>query len=237
MCKKTLLTLTVLALASVTAFAASKDGVVVSQDGRMTIATKPVHSAATRTPSDDAGLVKIVDNLGAAYPKGEYWCCEGATIFGPTAASGAPEFWEAAAFTPTADHTVAKIEVAVGFVEGTNGVVLTINKDASGVPGTVIKSFQLSGLPTFGSCCTIEKVSLSAGIPVKANTQYWIVLKTNAKESNTWAAWNVNDTDQVDPAPTAFWCSDDKGGQCSVNDKWVAGESQPGLAFAVLGSN
>ncbi len=40
MCKKTLLTLTVLALASLTAFAASKDG-IDNKDGRMVIATRP----------------------------------------------------------------------------------------------------------------------------------------------------------------------------------------------------
>jgi hypothetical protein len=234
--KKMLLTLTVLALTSVTALAANKDGIVTTKDGRMTIATKPTAST-TRTPSSDAGLVKIFDNIGTAYPKGTYWCCEGATIFGPTAISGAPEYWEAAAFTPKADHTVTKIEVAVGWVEGNNGVVLTINDDSGGVPGKVIKSFALSNLPSFGSCCTVKTASISTGIPVKAKTQYWIVLKTNAKDSTTWAAWNVNDTDQVDPAPTAFWCSDDKGGECSTNDKWTAGESQPGPAFAVLGSD
>ncbi|HEV2964824.1 MAG TPA: hypothetical protein VG649_23555, partial [Candidatus Angelobacter sp.] len=66
-------------------------------------------------------------------------------------------------------------------------------------------------------------------------TQYWIVLKTNSKTSNTWAAFNVNDTDQVDPAPAAQYCSADKGGSCGSNDKWTAFQSQPGLAFAVLG--
>jgi hypothetical protein len=234
MSKKTLLTLTVLALASVTAFAASKGGVVLSRDGRITIATKRAH-AVTRTASSDVGLVKIFGNIGTAYPKGKYWCCEGYTITGPTALSGFPEYWEAGAFTPKANHTVTKVEVAAGFVEGTNGLVLSINDDASGVPGAAIKTWNLTGLPTFGSCCVVEVKGAKAGIPVKAGTQYWIVLSTNSSESNTWATFDVNDTDQVDAAPTAFYCSQDVGGTCGANDAWTASKSVPGPAFAVLG--
>ena len=236
MCKKTLLTLSLLTLASLTAFAASRDGVVLSKDGRMTTATKPTTQSVTRTPSSDAGLVMIFDNIGTAYPKGSYWCCEGYTITGPTALSGFPEYWEAAAFTPSASHTVTKIKVAVGFVEGTNGLVLGLYTDASGVPGKALKTWPLSNLPTFGSCCIVETRADATGIPVSAGTQYWVVLKTNNSESNTWAAFNVNDVDQVDPAPTAFYCSQDQGGSCGANDAWSAGQSIPGPAFAVLGN-
>jgi len=232
MCKKMLLTLTVLALASLTAFAAS-DGVVISKDGRKTIATKRV-PGVVRSESSDAGLVKIFDNIGTAYPKGSYWCCEGYTITGPTALSGFPEYWEAGAFTPSANHTVTQVQVAVGFVEGVNGLILGVYNDASGVPGTPIKTWALTTLPTFGSCCVVETKNDAAGISVTAGTQYWIVLKTNKKETTTWAAFNVNDTDQVDPAPTAFYCSGTTG-QCSSNNAWTASQSQPGPAFAVLG--
>jgi hypothetical protein len=232
--KNLLLTLTLLALASVTALAANKDGIVTTKDGRMTIATKPTKSV-TRTQPNDEGLASIYGNIGTAYPKGAYWCCEGFTITGPTAISGFPEFWSAAAFTPTANHTVIKIEVAAGYVEGTNGLVLALYNDASGVPGTLIKAFSVSNLPNFGSCCTVVSATDKAGVAVTAGTQYWVVLKTNSKESNTYAAWNVNDTDEVDSAPAAQYCSQDKGGSCGTNDKWSAFTSTPGLAFSVLG--
>jgi hypothetical protein len=232
--KKTLMTLIVLALACVTAFAASREGVVVSKDGRTTIATRHAQGV-TRTEPSDPALVTIFDNIGTAYPKGTYWCCEGYTITGPTALSGFPEYWEAGAFTPTADHTITQVEVAVGFVQGVNGLVLGVYNDASGVPGTAIKTWSLSGLPIFGSCCIVETKKDAAGIPVKKGTQYWIVLKTNSKESTTWAAFNVNDVDQVDTAPAAFYCSADKGGSCGTNDAWTASQSKPGPAFAVLG--
>jgi hypothetical protein len=232
--KKILLTLTVLALASLTALAANKDGIVTTKDGRMTIATKPTKSV-TRTEPNDPSLVKIVDNIGTAYPKGKYWCCEGSTITGPTAISGFPEFWTAAAFTPTANHTITKIEVAVGYVEGTNGLILALYNDASGVPGTPIKAFAVSGLPNFGSCCKVVSATDNAGITVTAGTQYWVVMKTGKKTSNTYAAWNLNDTDQVDSVTFAQYCSDDKGGTCGTNDKWTAFTTTTGPAFAVLG--
>ncbi len=235
--KKMLLTLTVLAIAGVTAFAASMDGIVLSQDGRTAKATKQ-SSSITQTASSDSGLVKIFDNIARGYPKGFYWSSEGYTIYGPTAVSGAPEYWQAAAFTPTTNHTVTRIKVAVGYAEGTNGLVLGLYADAGGVPGQAIKTWALSGLPNFGSCCTLETKNDKAGIPVTADTQYWIVLQTdNRTESNTFAAWNFNDTDQVDAIPTAYWCSDDQGGSCKTNDVWTAGESLPAPAFAVLGSN
>jgi type II secretory pathway component PulC len=70
--KKILLTLTVLALASVTVLAANREGVVVSKDGRTTIATKRTPSV-TRTEPNDPSLVTIYDNIATAYPKGSYW--------------------------------------------------------------------------------------------------------------------------------------------------------------------
>ena len=92
-----------------------------------------------------------------------------------------PEYWSAAAFTPTANHTVTKIEVGVGYVEGTNGLTLALYNDASGVPGTQIKAFAVSGLPNFGSCCMVVSATDYAGIAVTAGTQYSVVMKTAPK--------------------------------------------------------
>ena len=61
-------------------------------------------------------------------------------------------------------------------------------------------------------------------------------MKTGTKTSNTYAAWNENDTDQVDSVTFAQYCSDDKGGSCGTNDTWTAFSTTIGLAFAVLGN-
>jgi hypothetical protein len=245
MYKKTLLTLKLtltlaaLILTSVNAFAAAKGEVVLSKDGRMISRTNGTH-AVTRVASSDSGLVTIFDNIGKAYPKGTYWCCEGYSITGPNASPLLPEYWLAVAFTPSANHTVTKMEVAIGHFRGKNELVLSLYNDVSGLPGTAMKTWQMTGLPVFGSCCTVETKGDAAGIPVTAGTQYWVVVSTVGDNSDTFADWNVEDIDQVDTytVPVAYYCSNDQGGgNCGNNDAWTLDTSSgnQGPAFAVLG--
>lgn len=238
MCKKTLLTLATLALTSLTAFAARKGDVVISKDGRMISVTNGVHSVA-RVASSDAGLVPIFDNIGKVYPKGTYWCCDGYSITGPDASERLPEFWLAVAFTPSANRTITRVEVPVGLHSGANKLLLSLNNDASGLPGTAIRTWRMTDLPPLGSCCTVETKGDATGIPVTAGSQYWIVVSTEGKSSNTSAGWNLEDIDQVDQytVPIAYYCSDDKGGNCANNNAWtlMTGTGTQGPAFAVLG--
>jgi hypothetical protein len=244
MCKKmqTLLTLTltlaVLTVTSVTAFAAHKGEVVLSKDGRRISITNGTH-VSTRVAPSRAGLVTIFDNLGKAYPKGTYWCCEGASITGPNASPLLPEYWLAVAFTPTADHTVTQLEVAIGLLRGKDELFISLYNDVGGLPGTAIKTWLKTGLPTFGTCCTIVTKTDPYGIPVSAGTQYWIVVGTKGANADTFADWNVEDIDQSDAytVPTAYYCSADKAGNCGNNDAWSldTGGSNQGPAFAVLG--
>jgi hypothetical protein len=244
--EKTLLTLTLtlfaLILTSVTAFAARKNKgeVVPSKDGRMISITNgaPAPSRAQAPPSH-AGLVTIFDNIGTTYPKGTYWCCEGASITGPNASPFLPEYWLAVAFTPTADHIVTQLEVAIGLFRGKDELFLSLYNDVGGLPGAAVKTWLMRGLPTFGTCCAVDTKSDGTGIPVTAGTQYWIVVGTTGDNSDTFADWNVEDIDQVDTysVPTAYYCSADIAGSCGNNDAWSldTGGSNQGPAFAVLG--
>ncbi len=69
--------------------------------------------------------------------------------------------------------------------------MIGLYNDASGVPGTAIKTWAVTNLPNFGSCCAVVAASDSTGISITGNTQYWIVVKTDKKSSNTFGAWNV----------------------------------------------
>jgi hypothetical protein len=216
------------------AIAAAQNDVVLRGAGvtvwgkhaRMTIVTEPAPSSSTGTKLNDAGLVTIYSNLAAKYPKGEYWCCAGYNVMGPGQNLG--EQWMAGAFTPAADHTVTRIEVAVGYSQqGTNGVVLSLNRDNNGVPGKALKTWNASGLPRFGDCCRLVVESDASGIPVSAGKQYWVVLSTNSKEKNTVDGWNFNDADQVDSATDASYS----------NNKWTVFSTTQAGAFAVKGSN
>jgi len=205
----------------------SKGTTVWGPHARMTVVTEPPRSR-TAANLKDAGLVTIFSNLAAKYPKGQYWCCTGYNVMGSN--SGVGEQWMAAAFTPAADHTVTRIEVAVGYSQGTiNGVVLSLFSDNNGVPGNALKTWNASNLPMFGTCCALVVKSDSAGIPVSAGKQYWVVLSTNSKEQDTVDAWSVIDSDQEDAATVATFPG--------TNNKWNAFQTTPGLGFAVKGSN
>jgi hypothetical protein len=224
-----------LLLAGVTAVGVAQNDGSVRNNGtmiwgkhaRMTVVAEPA-TTHTTTQLKDSGLVTIFSNLAAKYPEGKYWCCTGYNVMGPS--SGIGEQWMAAAFTPAVGHTVTRIEVAVGYSQqGTNGVVLSLNRDNNGVPGKALKTWNASGLPRFGDCCTLVVKSDSAGIPVSAGKQYWVVLSTNSNEKDTVDGWNVIDSNQVDSATVATFPG--------TNNHWNAFQTTPGLGFAVKGSN
>ncbi|MGH6889961.1 MAG: choice-of-anchor R domain-containing protein [Rhizomicrobium sp.] len=233
MLRETALALFGLAFIATTA-AAAPPGIELSKDHRRTIALNPA-VPFTRQTTDDAGLVTIFDNIGSKYKQGTYWCCDGNTITGPGAMPGNSEWWMAGAFTPSANHTVTRIEVAAGHILGPNSITLSIAQDAGGVPGTVLKSWVVRRLPTFGGCCTLIVQADRTGVSVAAGRQYWIMLTTDAREADTWDTWEYNDTDQVHAGATAIYCSDDQGGDCLNNDQWTAESYTPALAFAVKG--
>lgn len=235
---RVVLCLAVLAF-SLTALAASKD-VVLSKDGKKTVFTGAPSKASKPYAEPDAASV-IYGNLATKYPDGVYWCCEGATITGPDNFLDSnlfPGYFEAAGFTPSASANVTKIKVAVGWVnygETYTDVILSLNNDSAGVPGTVIKKWKVQiGSVAFGSCCTVE--SKSGTIPVTAGTPYWVVLSTE-KKSDVWAAWNIDDTLQLsgDAIPTAFYCTNAAGSCGSNNNTWYSYQGYPGFAFEVDG--
>jgi hypothetical protein len=212
--------------------------IVWGKHAAMTVVTEPpraitstiarTNGSGTKTNTPDSGLVKIFSNLASVYPNGEFWCCTGYNIMGPS--SGVGEQWMAAAFTAHANHTVTKISVAVGYSQGTtNGAVLSLREDNNGAPGKTLKGWTLSALPVFGTCCALVEASDTSGIPVSAGQQYWVVVRTNANQLDTVDAWNVDDTDQVHPRKIAVFPG--------VHNAWYVFRATPGLAFSVEGSN
>jgi hypothetical protein len=167
-------------------------GVTTSKDGRVTLASPA--SAGDLAPRVDLPDAAQIYNNISNYPLGRYWCCSGWTISGPISPIG-QTFADAMPFTAPGNATVTKLIVGVGYVTGTNGVTLSLNSDAGGVPGAALASFDLSGLPQFGSCCTVEMQN--TGVPINAGAKYWVVVATGDDTQDTWAAWNNNDTNQT----------------------------------------
>lgn len=233
MTMKNLLCASALALvASGTLAAAQTDGAgihattVEGPHAKMTVVTGASRPSIAAPNDNGGGLVTIFNSLASKYPKGEYWCCSGYNVMGPGQNLG--EQWMGGGFTPSADHTVTRIEVAVGYSQqGTNGVVVSLNADNGGVPGAALKTWNVSGLSTFGTCCAVVVVKDKTGIPISVGQQYWVVLSTNDKEKDTVDGWNVSDADQLDNGTFASYSS----------NTWHIFQTAPGLAFAVKGSN
>lgn len=174
---------------SASALAAGPNGATAHADGRTTIAPTGAAAVMPRQALGVEGLKEVYSTFNTD-PNNAYDCCAGWTISAEGSIVGARQD-VAMPFTPAANYAIKTITVAVGYVAGTNGVTVSLNEDAGGVPGATIKKKFLTGLPTFGSCCTT--VSMSAkGAPVNAGTQYWVVVKTTKKTADTWDAWNFN---------------------------------------------
>jgi hypothetical protein len=212
--------LAVLALIGVTALAlGTKQNFITSSDGRLAIATKGPSAIKVSDPSEDAGLTHIGGNL-SKYQFGTFFCCYGNTI-----AQGGANFpfqtWVGLPFTPAADGTVTKIKAAVGTFGGPSGFELSMRADEGGIPGKTIKTFHIKTPPTYGDCCTLDVGSDSAGIPVTAGTQYWIVASTTAKDTEFLGGWAFNSTD-MRSLPAASWCKGSSTYCGTSSGKWVA---------------
>jgi hypothetical protein len=131
----------------------------------------------------------IFDSIGS----GGYNCCSGWTISGPSSAVG-EQIWSADQITPTVTAKVKKIVAGVGYVTGNNAAELAIYSDASGVPGNLLWSGDVSNLPVFGSTGTVTVQAKVTGVKVKANKPFWVAVQTDSNSSNTWDAWNVSNT-------------------------------------------
>ncbi len=127
---------------------------------------------------------------------------------------------QAMAFTPSGNFTLSQIDVAIGHVSGTNSVMLSLNSDSGGLPGGAIESWTLTSLPQFGMAGIFETVTPVSSVTLTSGTQYWVVASPIA--SDTWDAWNLNNTGSTNPA-----ASNSGGG-------WATGETTS--AFDVLGT-
>jgi len=163
---------------------------VTDSQGRSVTATTPKFSTPEQVHSSaiEPETITIYSNIGSGYN-----CCSGWTEGGVNSAVGL--IIQAQAFTPTATHDLAQIDIAMGYVSGTNGVKVYLETDNAGVPsGKKLFSCTRANLPTFGSTSTqlkTCKVAKTKKIRLLKNKQYWLVPIVNSDE---WAAWNENST-------------------------------------------
>jgi uncharacterized protein (TIGR03437 family) len=98
--------------------------------------------------------------------------------------------WIASPFTPSGNCTLVQVDLALGWISGTNGAVIDLVNDQSGSPGTTaLQSWTATNLPAAGPAAFITLTSTSP-ITLNRGTQYWLVVKGSA--SDTLDSWSGN---------------------------------------------
>jgi hypothetical protein len=188
MLRTVFLSTTTLVLA-VTAALAAPTNSMLSNGAAVTTVTRGYETGGSYHARAPIGGTVIFDSIGT----GGYNCCTGWTISGPSSQIG-EQIWAAIQITPTVTAKVKHVVAGVGYVNGNNAAELAIYKDASGVPGTMVWSGDVSSLPAFGSTSTGTVQAKVKGVRIKANKPFWVAIQTDSNSSNTWDAWNLSNT-------------------------------------------
>jgi hypothetical protein len=144
----------------------------------------------------------------------------------------ATETWLAMPFTPAKNSHATMLQAAVGFFDGTNQFELALFNDDNGVPGTALATVTVTDAPLApangGVCCGLATASLgSPGIALTANTQYWVVAKTDDVNAPDFEGiWAFSNSDFV-----AFHQREPNG-----QVAWFTALTGGALAFAVQGT-
>lgn len=79
----------------------------------------------------------------------------------------------AMAFTPSSNFDLTQIDLGITWVGNTNSVMISLESGSAGLPGTVIESWTVSGLPpsTSGSTSVIETITPVSTVELMAAQQ------------------------------------------------------------------
>jgi len=143
---------------------------------------------------------------------------------GGTIASGGI-FAQAFAFVPAVDYRLTEVDIAIEYESiGPNSALISLWNDSASAPGTILTSWALNNLPTFGTCCAFQSLLPNGQITVLAGQRYWIVAAANGNGS--FLAWNDSNTGGL-----GFGTTSVNGGPFPSG-----GNGSPGAAFRVLGT-
>jgi hypothetical protein len=218
--KKTRLALAVIGIAILTL---AGRNLFAQGAAQMTVA-KP-SSIVQLADAPPPGYTTLYSNLGPstdAYDDEEGWA-----VTGPDGNA----FWQniAVPFTPTANSTIQAIQLALEYYgSGTNAAAIAILSDNNGLPGKILKGWNVTNLPKSGTCCKLVTVSDSTGIPVTAGTQIWIAVGTDKASDSAYDSWDWTYKLLIN-GPYAWQGSNSSGKWTYINDGATP-------AFAIYGT-
>lgn len=186
--KALVICLALVVLASLTALAQNNPKSVIAINGGRTTVQMKSHAPNHAIPQA-CKPGKFYDNI-----------CNG-TINqdeGYTISDGSPidtEYTPAGQITSLKSGVVTKIGVEVGFVEGTNGAIVDLDKDCSNMPcgnpdgSKHLCQGKIKNLFTFGDAPTIEYLKCPKTTKLVKGKAYWVYVQSDA---NSWLAWDLS---------------------------------------------
>lgn len=216
---RAILSMALLAFASVALPAQTAPNVTTINGGRNVVAL-PSQSAAS-TDVEHGPSLPFFSDFGPGAP---YNCSQGYTV----SEAGSPvgmELTPAAQFTSAKTGVTASVTVALGWVAGANGARVTLDLDCGGMPCGVDTKYLCRGnvthVPTFGASCTRVE-SLKCRAQLVKGRRYWVYVEAPIAPNNTEEGWYLSTT----PTIGTFGVS--------TNDApWVVAPNTPLPAFSV----
>jgi hypothetical protein len=123
---------------------------------------------ATGLMSTAAAAATIFTNFGPGHS------FDSGSTYGVDAATGGHvEGDQAGLFQPSGTFTLTAIDLAIAFNSGTDSFIVDVMENAAGVPGAVLESFTLSGIP---SSPTVETLTSSSHPTLASGVFYWVAV-------------------------------------------------------------
>lgn len=142
--------------------------------------------AAVCVCSLPAAAGTIFNDFGAG---NSYNCCTGWTVSGPSSPPG--QFISANQFVAGGGGgTVSQIDLGIGLVVGNGTGTASLYTVSSGLPGTLLGSWNYTAQQAFGGCCAISTINIAGGPTLSNGVSYYLVI---TGDSSNWNAWNLND--------------------------------------------
>lgn len=111
----------------------------------------------------------------------------------------------AVSFTPQQAGRLQHIQAPVGWLSGTNSLLVWVTADSNNFPGAVIESLTVNGVRTQPTPTTVDApahIFSSTHPQLAAATRYWLVMGPGA--ADTKIAWNLSLDDMSIPAATTY---------------------------------
>jgi len=173
-------------IAALIPMAAAQNVKISGQPIHATITGQVGRSTAANVEAP-AGLKTIFTDLGGktnAYDNTDGWL-----ILGPSSAFG-EEQWIGFPFTPKKASTATEIKAALGYFEsGTNGVLVSIYTNKSGVPGKAIVSKAVTNMKNYTDPCCDAMKTVALKKTKLAKKEYWVVVGTNKAQLTAEGVW------------------------------------------------